>query len=92
MLAGRRKQKLDELAQLIRTEFPSAPAPEVLQVDVSDMEQVKSIQSRMVNRDIDILVNNAGLSLGIDGADQNDIDDAQTVVNTNLMSVIALSR
>ena len=41
---------------------------------------------------MDILVNNAGLALGTESVDTNSIADAMTVVNTNIMGVVAFTR
>merc|ERR1712060_859606 len=41
---------------------------------------------------VDILVNNAGLALGVASADENDLGDIQTMLNTNVMGVMALVR
>ena len=40
---------------------------------------------------VDILVNNAGLALGTESVDTNSIADAMTVVNTNIMGVVAFT-
>lgn len=42
------------------------------------------------NPKIDILVNNAGLALGVGNVDTNKIEDAITVMQTNLLAVIHL--
>merc|ERR1719401_1780144 len=42
--------------------------------------------------EVQILVNNAGLALGVKGADDNDIGDVQTMLNTNVLGVMALTR
>merc|ERR1712232_1226860 len=39
----------------------------------------------------DVLVNNAGLALGVAGADANELSDVQTMINTNVTAVIALT-
>lgn len=43
-------------------------------------------------QDIDILVNNAGLSLGLGHFDKNNSEDIQTVVQTNLIGLMELTR
>lgn len=38
---------------------------------------------------MEVLVNNAGLALGVDPVDKNSISDANEVISTNVMGVVA---
>ena len=42
--------------------------------------------------DIDVLVNNAGLALGLEGADRADLDDWETMIDTNIKGLCYLTR
>merc|ERR1719401_3358876 len=42
--------------------------------------------------EVQILVNNAGLALGVASTDENDLGDVQTMLNTNVLGVMALTR
>ena len=43
-------------------------------------------------RDIDVLVNNAGLALGLEGAQQADVDDWDTMIATNCSGLVYVTR
>jgi len=63
-------------------------------MSVTDLEKVKDLPSTLPEeyQNVDILVNNAGLALGVASVDENDMKDAETVLNTNVLSIIAMCR
>ena len=87
--AARRSEKLAQLQQ----ELDFAPFFP-LQMDVSD---VKSVDQALENlpeawQKIDILVNNAGLALGLDKAYEADMQDWLTMIQTNVVGLVYLTR
>jgi NADP-dependent 3-hydroxy acid dehydrogenase YdfG len=89
ILAARRLDKLEELqGDLAGTEcYP-------LQLDVRDRN---AVAEELINlpdsfRDIDILINNAGLALGLEPAHETDLDNWETMVDTNIKGLIYCTR
>ena len=66
ILAARRLERLESLAEELKVEFGSETL--VLELDVRDRELVNTAIKELPEawRDIDILLNNAGLSRGLD--------------------------
>ena len=87
--AGRRRERLDALA----TELgPDRIHPLVL--DVRDRAAVEAAIAGFPAEfaDIDLLVNNAGLALGLTPAPQADLDDWETMVDTNVKGLMYVTR
>ena len=63
-------------------------------MDVRDREAVEALPDQLPEdfSDIDILVNNAGLALGIGGAQEADLDEWDTMVDTNIKGMMYLCR
>ena len=91
IITGRNSERLDELCR----EF-NAMNIEVLPLCFDIREREKTINA--VNtlpgewKDIDVLVNNAGLALGLDNAQEADLDDWETMVDTNLKGLFVMTR
>ncbi len=88
VLTGRREDRLNQLvAELGENTHGHA-------LDVSDREQVFSLVDEipLEFRGIDVLVNNAGLALGLGGADEADVDQWETMVDTNIKGLMYLCR
>jgi NADP-dependent 3-hydroxy acid dehydrogenase YdfG len=92
IITGRRKERLDELAQ----QLTSAYKIKVLQLafDVSKKEKVFSAINGLKNewRNIDVLVNNAGLAAGRDLFDKASLDDWDTMIDTNVKGLLYVSK
>lgn len=92
IINGRRKDKLDELKKLLEKKYKinvlCAP------FDVRSRDKVsESIASFSKEWEpIDILVNNAGLALGRDYFDEADIDDWDTMLQTNVNGMLYVSK
>ncbi len=86
--AGRRRERLDALA----AELGQALYP--LELDVRDRDSVSGLLNSLPVelRDIDVLVNNAGLALGLEPAQRADLDDWETMVDTNIKGLTAVTR
>ena len=86
---ARRLEKLTQLQQELGLEnfYP-------LQMDVSDRKSVDQALEHLPDawRTIDILVNNAGLALGLDKAYEADMQDWLTMIQTNIIGLVYLTR
>ncbi len=85
ILTGRRAERLMSL----QTELGDA-VRQVIALDVRDREAVHEQLSDL--RDIDVLLNNAGLALGLEPAWEVDLDDWETMVDTNVKGVMYCTR
>lgn len=85
---GRRKERLDGLAK----ELGDALHP--LPLDVTDRSSVESAIAGLPKAfaGIDVLVNNAGLALGLEGAQDADLDDWDTMIDTNCRGLVTCTR
>lgn len=94
VLVARRERRLDLLAAALKKRYPSAEAA-VVPADLSDPEQAEALISRAVPenfRDLDILINNAGLALGVASVADNDLAQARRMLETNVYSVVAITK
>ena len=91
ILTGRNEERLSE----IRKELTDEGA-EVLTLvfDVRDREQAKMQLSELPERwqDIDVLVNNAGLALGLEPEQEGNLDDWDTMIDTNIKGLLTMTR
>ncbi|MGA7966137.1 MAG: SDR family oxidoreductase [Gammaproteobacteria bacterium] len=85
---GRRRERLDELA----AELGDAFLP--LAFDVRERSAVdEAIESLPDNyATIEVLVNNAGLALGLGPAQEADLEDWETMVDTNIKGLLYMTR
>ena len=92
ILCARRAEVLAELKNQLEKEH----AIEVITLafDVRNYQEVaKNIQSLPEKwRQIDILINNAGLALGLDKAYEADMQDWLTMIQTNVVGLVYLTR
>ncbi len=86
---GRRTERLQSLAD----EFPDTPFHQVV-MDIRERAAVESMVAGLPEdfQNIDVLLNNAGLALGVAPAQQADLDDWDTMVDTNIKGLITLTR
>lgn len=89
ILTGRREKRLEELKAAL-----GASHVHIASFDVRDKEQValmiKAIPEEF--QDIDILLNNAGLALGLSPAHEADLDEWETMVDTNIKGLLYMTR
>ncbi len=91
ILVARSADKLHALA----AELGTAGVPvHVAVCDMQDRDAVLSLVETLPAefQDIDILINNAGLALGVKGAHEADIDDWETMVDTNIKGLMRMTR
>ena len=86
--SARRRERLEAL----RAELGERLHPLVL--DVRDRAAVVKAFATLPDavREVDVLVNNAGLALGLESAQRSDLDDWDTMVDTNVKGLIYCTR
>ncbi|RYY84462.1 SDR family NAD(P)-dependent oxidoreductase [archaeon] len=91
VLVGRRKDRLDIIKKEILSFYPHTHIHTV-SLSVTDYDAVAALPTTLPPefRDVDILVNNAGIALGTPTVDQNRLEDAKQVMDTNVLGTIAL--
>lgn len=92
IITGRRAEKLHALADNLRNDHGIRVLSLVF--DVQDRNAVFHHLGNLPEewQAIDVLVNNAGLALGRDHFDQADLDDWETMLNTNVKGLLYASR
>ena len=84
---GRRGDRLKSLADELQDSFLP------LEIDMRDMEAVRSLSELSAPwGEIDLLLNNAGLAPPMSDLHHSDWDKIETVIDTNVMGVVALTR
>jgi len=92
IITGRRKEKLDELAKELSSNYKINILP--LAFDVRKKEEVFSAIGNLKDdwQNIDVLVNNAGLAAGRDLFDEASLDDFDTMIDTNIKGLLYVSK
>jgi NADP-dependent 3-hydroxy acid dehydrogenase YdfG len=92
VLAARRKEKLEVFASHLKARF----GVQVLNVelDVRDAEAVAAKLNALPDnwKKIDVLVNNAGLSQGLDPIHEGNLNDWDTMIDTNIKGLLYVTR
>ncbi len=88
VLTGRRPDRLEKLSRDLAAET---------HIITQDVRDKKAVQNDIANlpggfKDIDVLVNNAGLALGLGPAHQADLDQWETMVDTNIKGLMYCTR
>lgn len=89
VLIGRRLERLQALKQ----QLSSVPV-HVVELDVRNIDADFHLLDTLPDefKEIDVLVNNAGLALGLEGADKVDFKDWETMIDTNIKGLCAMTR
>ncbi len=89
VLSGRRAERLQELEEKF-----TAVAVHTVVCDVRSRKQVEAMVQNLPesHADIDLLLNNAGLALGLKPAQDADLDDWETMVDTNIKGLMYVTR
>jgi NADP-dependent 3-hydroxy acid dehydrogenase YdfG len=92
IITGRRNDRLEELCHELESKYNVAIY--TLCFDVQDKLAVNSAIDSLPEewRDIDILVNNAGLALGRDYFEEANLDDWETMIDTNVKGLLYVSK
>ena len=92
IITGRRKERLESL----KAELEKEHGIEVLTLcfDVQDRQAVADVFNKLPERwqKIDVLINNAGLALGRDSFADADMDDWETMLNSNVHGLLYVSK
>jgi len=85
---GRRRERLDELASELGASFLP------LDFDVRDRTAINQALKDIPHgfASIEVLVNNAGLALGLGPAQEADLEDWDTMVDTNIKGLLYMTR
>ena len=86
VICGRRTERLDAL----KAELGSAPV-HAATLDVRDRAAVAEFAAA-IPWPVDLLVNNAGLALGLEPAQAADLDDWETMIDTNIKGLMYMTR
>ncbi|MEI6087813.1 MAG: SDR family NAD(P)-dependent oxidoreductase [Bacteroidota bacterium] len=92
IITGRRKEKLDELATTLRNTYGIKVLPLVF-----DVQNKEAVFNQLGNlpaewQSIDVLVNNAGLALGRDSFESANLNDWETMIDTNVKGVMYVTK
>lgn len=92
ILTGRRLDRLEKLAASLNKKYNTEVA--VCAFDVRDREQVinnfESLPAKW--KKVDVLINNAGLSQGLDPIQNGNLDDWDTMIDTNIKGLLYVSK
>ena len=91
ILTGRNRQRLAEIETQLTSQGTEV---KTLVFDVRDRGAVEAALASLppVWREVDVLVNNAGLALGLDPAFEGNLDEWETMVDTNIKGVLTMTR
>jgi short-subunit dehydrogenase len=92
LLNGRRLERLETLKEKLENAY--AIPVYLLPFDVQNREKVFTAISRLPEswQEIDVLINNAGLALGRDLFDNADLNDWETMIDTNVKGLLYVSK
>jgi 3-hydroxy acid dehydrogenase / malonic semialdehyde reductase len=90
VLAARREEPLRRLAE----ELSGKTQVHVVGIDVTRRDSVRKAVEGLPEefREVDVLVNNAGLALGLEPAHEANLDDWETMIDTNIKGVAYCTR
>jgi NADP-dependent 3-hydroxy acid dehydrogenase YdfG len=91
ILVGRRSERLKDLAQSLINDFNVQILTKTIDVRIKD--EVRELNSLPANwQNIDILINNAGLSQGLDPIHEGNIEDWDTMIDTNVKGLLYVTK
>lgn len=91
IITGRNEEKLDTVKQEAEKEGAAVLA---LRFDVRDRKAAAAAVESLTGKwtTIDVLINNAGLALGLDKEYEGDMDDWETMIDTNIKGLLTMTR
>lgn len=91
ILTARNQQRLEEIRDELKEKGTEVL---ILAFDVRDREvATKAVNSLPADwQDIDVLVNNAGLALGLEQEYKGDLDEWETMIDTNVKGLLMMTR
>ena len=91
ILTGRRAERLAEFAKELHEKFFVQVATKVF--DVQKKEEVFNALSNDNNlEDVDVVINNAGLALGRDFFEEANLEDWETMIDTNVKGLLYVTK
>jgi 3-hydroxy acid dehydrogenase / malonic semialdehyde reductase len=92
IITGRRADRLHALADELREKYQNRVLSLVF--DVQKKDEVFQHLSNLPKewKDVDVLINNAGLALGRDDFDQGNMNDWDTMIDTNVKGLLYVSK
>jgi len=92
ILNGRRTERLQQLCSSIETKYNTAALslPFDVREEKSVFDSITSLPEEW--KKIDVLINNAGLAVGRDYFDEADLDDWNTMVDTNIKGFMYVAK
>ena len=92
IITGRREERLNELEDYIKENFEVDVL--TLCFDVRNREETINELNAIPHewKDVTVLVNNAGLAAGLSTIQDGDIDDWETMIDTNLKGLLYVTR
>ncbi|MDN3517486.1 SDR family oxidoreductase [Aquisalimonas lutea] len=90
VITGRRRERLDAMQE----QLGGPERVHTLAFDIADRRATDAAMAGLPEAfaDIDVLVNNAGLALGREPAHQCDLDEWETMVDTNIKGLLRVTR
>ena len=91
IITGRNVAKLTAISNELKAQGTEVIS---LEFDVRNREQAKACLDSLPEawQEIDVLVNNAGLALGLEPEYEGDLDDWETVIDTNVKGLLTMTR
>jgi NADP-dependent 3-hydroxy acid dehydrogenase YdfG len=92
VLCGRRHERLVDLSKHLQLNH--SEEIKLLSFDVRSYEECKKAIESLEGpyRDVDVLINNAGLAKGLDFIHEGDLEDWETMIDTNLKGLLYVTR
>ena len=92
ILTGRRKERLEAIKKQLESNFNCKV--QILNFDIRKRTEVENALSSLSEdwRIIDVLINNAGLAAGLGPVNTADIDDWDTMIDTNMKGLLYITR
>lgn len=92
ILNARNTERLESLAQELKENYNSEC--HILPFDVCDHKSAAAALEALPDewKSIDILINNAGLAIGVDKEHEGNIDEWDTMIDTNIKGLLSMTR
>jgi 3-hydroxy acid dehydrogenase/malonic semialdehyde reductase len=92
LLGGRRMDRLETLTREIRKEYQGDILP--IKMDVTKQRELEKTLSGLPQewKEVEVLINNAGLSLRLDKLYDADVNDWDTMIDTNVKGLLYVTR
>ena len=93
ILTGRRKKKLEEIKAQLEAENDNVKV-RTLVFDVRNADAAKAAVDSLEDewQKVDVLINNAGLALGLEKEYEGDMEDWNTMIDTNIKGLLTMTR